>query len=177
MAYTSPYQQQNYMGEFASDLAANTDIQLRQWDDNKDGTGNPEEGMLYYNFVEKSFRFYDGAQWVTWEAPPYLSYDGTFNYNSVSPFVIATLLPGELVDEAEIKITTPFDDPSATLQLGTPATPAILFGVGEIDPARLAQFGSEDNIEILAAQTLQLLIVPGASTQGQGTYHVRVRKA
>lgn len=177
MAYTSPYQQQNYMGEFASDLAANTDIQLRQWDDNKDGTGNPEEGMLYYNFVAKSFRFYDGTQWVTWEAPEYFSFRGTFHYNSVSPFVITTLLAGQTVDAAEIKINTPFDDPSSLLQLGTPTSPGLLFGVNEVDPTILAQFGSEDNIPISVAQTLQLLIVPGASTQGQGTYLVRVKKA
>lgn len=177
MAYTSPYKQQNYMGEFASDVAANTAILQREFDTNKDGTGTPEEGMLYYNFVDKSFKFYDGVQWVPWEAPPYLSYDGNFYYNSVSPFVIATLLPGQFIDEAEIKILTPFDDLSATLQLGTPATPGLLFGINEVDATRLAQYGSEDNIEILIAQTLQLLIVPGVSTQGQGTYHVRVKKA
>jgi hypothetical protein len=177
VAYTSPYKQQNYMGEFASDAAANTAILQRQFDTNKNGTGTPEEGMLYYNFVDKSFRFYNGVFWVVWETPPYLSYDGVFYFNSVSPFVIMSLLPGELIDEAEIKITTVFDDPSATLQLGTPATPNLLFGVNEIDPNRLAQFGSEDNIEILVPETLQLLIVPGVSTQGQGSYHVRVKKA
>jgi len=177
VAYTSPYKQQNYMGEFASDAHANAAILSREWDTSKDGTGSPEEGMLYYNYTEKSFRFYDGTQWVTWEAPDYLSFTGTFYYNSVSPFVITTLLPGQLIDFAEIKIFTPFDDPSATLQLGTPSSPGLVFGVNETDPSLVAQFGSEDNHEILVAQTLQLLIVPGMSTQGQGTYHVRVKKA
>lgn len=177
MAYTSPYKQQNYMGEFASDAAADIAIKTRQFDTNKDGTGISEEGMTYYNFTVKSFRFFNATVWVPWETPPYRSYDGPFAFNSVSPFVITTVLPGEIIDSAEIKILTVFDDPSATLQLGTPTSPNLVFAVNELDPTILAQFGTEDNIPISISQTLQLLIVPGISTQGLGEYLVRIKKA
>ena len=177
MSYTSPYKQQNYMGEFASDVAADTAIKLREFDTNKDGTGIPEEGMLYYNFTTKSFRFFNGTQWVIWEAPPFWSYDGVFSFSSVSPFVIAPLLVGQTIEEAEIKIQIPFNDPASTLQLGTPATPGLLFSTSEVDPTIVAQFGTDENVPIPVAQTLQLLINAGVSTQGQGTYNVRVRKA
>ncbi len=177
MAYTSPYKQQNYMGEFPSDAAANAAIQAREWDKNKDGTGPPEEGMMYYNTTDKAFKFYDFTQWVPWEAPPYRSFEGPFQFNSVSPFIIATLLAGEVVEQAEVKIITAFDDLTATLQLGTPLTPGLVLDTFEMDPTIVAQFGTEDNIDILVNQTLHLLIAPGVSTQGSGTYHIRIRKA
>lgn len=63
MAFTSPYGQHNYMGEFANDAAALTFIQDNDFDTNKDGTGSPEEGMWYFNTTSTNFRGYRNGAW------------------------------------------------------------------------------------------------------------------
>ena len=63
MAYTAPYRMHNYMGEFASDAAALTFIQANEWDTSGDGTGNPHDGMWYFNTTDSKPRFHDGSTW------------------------------------------------------------------------------------------------------------------
>jgi hypothetical protein len=65
VAVTSPYEQHHYLGEFASDGDALTDIQNNEWDSNGNGTGDPQQGMAYYNTTSDRFRYYDGVQWAT----------------------------------------------------------------------------------------------------------------
>lgn len=63
MSFTAPYKQQNYMGEHADDSAALTFIRTVEWDSNKDGTGDPESGMLYYNTGDNALKLYTGSSW------------------------------------------------------------------------------------------------------------------
>ncbi len=63
MAFTAPYRQHNYMGEFGNDAAALTFIQANRWDTTKDGTGNPEDGMLYYNTTNNKMMLYASGSW------------------------------------------------------------------------------------------------------------------
>lgn len=46
MALSDPHRQHVYIGEFADAASALVWIRAQKWDSNKDGTGNPEKGML-----------------------------------------------------------------------------------------------------------------------------------
>lgn len=68
MAFSVPYGQHNYMGEFANDGAAESFIQNERFDSLQNGTGTPQLGMWYFNTTSNLFRYWSGA-WTT------LSYD------------------------------------------------------------------------------------------------------
>jgi len=76
MAFTTPYEQLNYMGEHANDASATTEVQANDWDTNGDGTGTPQPGMFYYNTGSKVFLLWDGTQWA--------AISGTSDHNSLS---------------------------------------------------------------------------------------------
>jgi hypothetical protein len=61
MAFKLPYRQNHYMGEHANDAAALTFIQANDWDTNKDGSGTPEQGMVYYNTTTNRLYWYSSA--------------------------------------------------------------------------------------------------------------------
>lgn len=58
MSQTTPYEQLNYLGEFANDAAALAQIQADHWDTNGDGTGDPHDGMWYVNTTTGLPRIY-----------------------------------------------------------------------------------------------------------------------
>lgn len=60
MALTAPYEQKNYMGEFANDAACLADIVARGWDSG----AAPINGMWYYNTASHEFRGYINGAWV-----------------------------------------------------------------------------------------------------------------
>jgi hypothetical protein len=64
MAFYEPYQQHIFMGYFANDAAALAEIQANEWDTGKDGTGNPEPAMMYYNTTSSTMLVYNGTAWV-----------------------------------------------------------------------------------------------------------------
>ncbi|RLC87090.1 MAG: hypothetical protein DRJ03_06925 [Chloroflexi bacterium] len=63
MSFTVPYRQHHYVGEFADVASALAVIQANRWDTAKDGTGTPEEGMLYYNTTDKRALIYAESEW------------------------------------------------------------------------------------------------------------------
>lgn len=65
-------------------------------------------------------------------------------------------------------MTEAFDDPAAELSLGTAASPAVLLGPAENDPATLDVYTTRIPFLVPAPTDLQLLISPAASTQGAG---------
>jgi len=82
MTLTAPYGQNNYMGEYTSDANCLTFIRNNKWDSSKDGTGNPEDGMWYYNTNDHLIHEYHNGNWLTqWN--PYgndiASTNGAFN--------------------------------------------------------------------------------------------------
>ena len=68
MSFTSPYKQHNYLGEITNvgddDSDALTMIRNFKWDSNKDGTGNPENGMWYYDKDNDRYRAYINGSWT-----------------------------------------------------------------------------------------------------------------
>jgi hypothetical protein len=63
MGFTNPYKQHHFMGENASDAAALTLIRNNNWDSNNDGTGDPKDGMWYYETTNNKFRVYLKGAW------------------------------------------------------------------------------------------------------------------
>jgi hypothetical protein len=51
------------MGEYANDAACLTFIQANKWDSAGDGTGNPINGMVYYNTTSHEFMGYQNGSW------------------------------------------------------------------------------------------------------------------
>jgi hypothetical protein len=64
MAFTIPYKQHNYMGEFANVAGALGFIQAVGFDSVGDGSGTAQAGMLYYNTTSNSMLAYNGTAWV-----------------------------------------------------------------------------------------------------------------
>lgn len=92
-----------------------------------------------------------------------------FSFASPSPVVLGAVAPGQVLARAAVLVATPFDDPAATLELGTSAAPGLVFAAGEVD-VRAAN-GTFDNDGLRpfgAPDVLLLTISPHASTQGDG---------
>lgn len=66
---TKPYGNRHFeIGEFADDAELLTYIRARKWDHDGSGTGNPQEGMTYWNTTEKAWRRYSNSAWRTEQA-------------------------------------------------------------------------------------------------------------
>lgn len=98
-----------------------------------------------------------------------------FSFSSASPLRLANLLAGSIVSRVVIEIVVPFNDPAATLQVGTVGTPGLFLGPTDNDPAVADQYSSEIVARILAPDQLILTINPGASVQGSGTVYFEAR--
>ena len=91
-----------------------------------------------------------------------------FSYTTTSPLSLGAVASGESVNRAAILITIPFDDVSATLQLGTPFSPALLLAAGDNKPGQIGQYENDSIVRFISPDSLQLTITPGASTMGAG---------
>jgi hypothetical protein len=67
------YGQKNHMGRFANALGDHAEvlaaIRARKWDSNYDGTGDPIEGMEYYDETNHRPWFYNGT-WTRFALVP-----------------------------------------------------------------------------------------------------------
>lgn len=63
MGFKLPYGPNNYMGEWASDAEVLVYIRSKKYDTNKNGTGNPENGMWYYNTNDHKPCYYVNNVW------------------------------------------------------------------------------------------------------------------
>ena len=91
-----------------------------------------------------------------------------FAFDGAFPVDLAILGAGGFIDKVEFVVEVAFDDPAATLKIGTVAAPELVFAAVDTDLTILEQYVSEVNHRILADDILRLVIEPGASTQGSG---------
>ena len=63
MSLTAPYKQHNYLGEYSSDSNALAFIQGAKWDSAGDGTGNPRNGMWYYDTLYHKPKMFQNSAW------------------------------------------------------------------------------------------------------------------
>lgn len=100
----------------------------------------------------------------------------SFEFDTASPLTIFNLLSNDLIDKSEVTITEPFDDPSATLELGTVANPDLIFSTSQIDAQAVGDYVCDKNIKITTNETMRLNINPGSSTQGKGFVLITIRR-
>ena len=98
-----------------------------------------------------------------------------FTYTTASPMVLQAVLVGQIVNRAVVVITTPFNDPSASVQLGVTSTPGLILGVGDVSAGTADQYGSDVLVDFASNDIMILTISPGASTQGSGLLFYRVK--
>jgi len=66
MGLTNPYRQNNYQGEYATETGTGSVlawIRANEWDSAGDGTGDPQEGMFFYDTAVDRFKIYANAAW------------------------------------------------------------------------------------------------------------------
>jgi hypothetical protein len=101
-----------------------------------------------------------------------------FTFSTVSPLTLCPgLAAGDIIEEVEIVVTTAFDDPAATISVGTPASPSALFAPGDIDLSVVQEWGTDENLEIAVPDSLIMTISPAAASVGSGYAYVRLRPA
>jgi len=98
-----------------------------------------------------------------------------FTFATASPVLSLAVANGSIVTRAQISITTPFNDGTATLQFGTTATPNLVMTTSDSVPSSAADYPKNTFVTVPAASTLQLTITPGASTTGAGTLYFEVK--
>jgi hypothetical protein len=98
-----------------------------------------------------------------------------FAFNTPSPLVLIPVNAGSIVSRAQIQITTPFGDPASTLLFGTVATPNLIMGAADSDPAVADTYDKLNMVTIPAVDKLQLTIMPGASVAGAGILYYEIR--
>lgn len=96
-----------------------------------------------------------------------------FDYLTSSPLFIASLPSNACVLRADVVVTTDFDDNAATLALTTVSSGDIL-STSEIKPGKIGQYNTLEIFRPSVADTVQLSISPGSSTQGAGFVIVHI---
>jgi len=101
-------------------------------------------------------------------------YSLPFTFATASPAVVCPLPATAYVLHTRVFISTPFDDPTATIEVGVIGTPAALQGVGDNDPAVAATYISDGTYPSSGLTNVILTITPAASTAGAGVVFVLV---
>ena len=89
---------------------------------------------------------------------------------------ILNLQAGDLIDRVEIELDTAFNDPLATLLVGTVAVPNLVLDATDSVPSRAATYGNDNNFPVSVAEVLRLTLNPGASTAGAGRILFLIRR-
>lgn len=91
-----------------------------------------------------------------------------FTFSTTSPAVLYTSAPNVILYSFSILMTTPFNDPSASCQLGITGDLTRIFNTNQVGLNTSDQFDSDQRIIQLPSTNLILTLAPGASTQGSG---------
>jgi hypothetical protein len=99
-----------------------------------------------------------------------------FDFSTPSPLLLQTVAPGLVLNRCAIVIVTPFDDPAASLEVGTSTDPALVFAPGEVVPDSAGNtFNNSGLYPFDANDFLLLTLSPRASTQGSGILLYKAR--
>lgn len=92
-----------------------------------------------------------------------------FTFSDVSPKKLFTIPTNYRIITAQIVIQTVFDDATATLTVGTLASPSLFITATENDPSIVGENESNRYLLTTVDTDIYLTINPGTSTQGVGT--------
>jgi hypothetical protein len=97
-----------------------------------------------------------------------------FDITTPSPAVVCPLPATAYVLHTRVFISTPFDDPTATITVGVTASPADLQGVGDNDPTDSGTYISDETYPSSGLTNITITLNPAASTVGSGVVFVLV---
>lgn len=99
-----------------------------------------------------------------------------FTFATASPLDVTPILASDVIDRIGIVISTAFDDPSATLRLGTVGSPGFFLDTNQNDATTVGQYESDLITASPGTTTVRLTIQPLASTQGAGLVIYKLRR-
>lgn len=134
----------------------------------------PQIGDFYFNTTFELTKWWNGSSWISYpiSTDPLLD----FAFNDASPATVIPLVAGAIVEWVKLVISTTFDDPGATLQVGTTAQPGVVLSAVQNDPGDDSVFSTDVPLRVTAPTNLILTISPGTSTQGAGYVLARIRQ-
>ena len=136
-----------------------------------DGSGGTNQNHPYYEADDGTL--YDLLQGL--EGAATIRKD--FAFNSPNPVTITGLVPGDLVVQVFMRITTAFDDPSATVEVGTTTAPDLYFAGGDSDLTLLNSIYTVSTMEESPLVDSAVITVnPAGSTIGAGTVLIVVHR-
>jgi hypothetical protein len=91
-----------------------------------------------------------------------------YSYTDVNPLDLVIVPTGKTVIAATVIVVTPFDDPTATLSLGTTANANSILTTADIIPGSVGTYTAYPATRYGSDTQLVMGIVPGTSTQGDG---------
>ncbi len=94
-----------------------------------------------------------------------------FYYNTTSPLLLQAVAAGQTISRAQVVMTTPFDDPTATVNAGSTADQTAVLTTQDVDLQQDDQYESESIVVFGAVDYFNLYIAPGTSTQGAGVLY------
>ena len=100
-----------------------------------------------------------------------------FNFSDASPLIVTNIKASNIVRDAELVIETGFDDPLATLSLGTAAAPGAILSTDKIIPSVVCTFATDENYVASVDETVILTLSPGTSSAGSGYILIHVRRS
>lgn len=92
----------------------------------------------------------------------------SFAYNDATPKLVFPIPAGSRIVFVQIQITTPFNDPSATLKIGDASVDDRLMNVDQNMPDQIGEYESHLGYQYVPLTNINLKINKGASTQGAG---------
>jgi len=101
-------------------------------------------------------------------------YSLPFTFATASPAVVCPLAATAYVLHTRVFISTPFDDPAATIEVGVTSIPSAIQGVGDNDPTVAATYISDETYPSSGLTNVVLTLSPAASTAGAGVVFVLV---
>jgi hypothetical protein len=98
-----------------------------------------------------------------------------FSFATPSPLVLQAVTPGQIVNRALVRIVVPFNDPAATIELGTSAAPGSILATSDINTGLDGQYETDVIVIFSVGDLLLLTLSPGASTQGSGMLLYKIK--
>ena len=100
------------------------------------------------------------------------SFDSTlnfsFNYQTDPQTFLGTLASNRIITNIEVRINTPFDDPSATVTIGTLNNPSEFFPVELSDLYAADTYANPQQYSLKSQTSIELFLNTGDSTTGDG---------
>lgn len=165
----------NNNSSISTNFAEGTGDVLLEYDDSSSAFFSPDGVPPALPALTGTIHGYNGpySLFRNSTAPQLLS--AAFAFNTASPLILVPVSSGGIIARAQIQITTLFDDPTATILLGTAANPSLVMGAGDSNPHVVAAYDYSTMVSFAAVDILQLTINPAISMQGAGTLYYELR--